>query len=419
MAIEITEKHKKKCSQKCSRKSLRTAFIRVSEANKTKEGLKKYTEKDINRVLTKWAKSTKLSYWLIKHDREKEDINPHCHMVLKFDNPIHFDSIVKKFPYSKIESARNIRSCIQYLVHAGHPDKKQYKWEDVITNDYKGLERYKITSRTADEQQIQEIEEDISTGKLKEWLIGNRVTVQFYNKYRRRIESSLTYFYDKEYMDKQRNIKCVFIAGDTGVGKTSWVKDYCKKKKISLCVSSSSNDPMQDYKGEDVLFLDDARDEDYKYSDLLKLTDPYTKSTSKSRYRNKHFTGSMIVISSIIPLDKWYYYDTVEDKQQIKRRLKTYYMMTEDEIRCFEYNDKAKCYKLYRTLENPYRNKHYKDIKHFSIEEGIGLKEKPNISLDTPDTQHQPTAVGCVSPQVKFDDVMKTPLPFDKDLDSV
>ena len=40
---------------------------------------------------------------------------------------------------------------------------------------------------------------------------------------------------------------------------------------------------------EDVLILDDLRDSDFKFTDLLKILDNHTKSTVKSRYHNKAF----------------------------------------------------------------------------------------------------------------------------------
>ena len=79
--------------------------------------------------------------------------------------------------------------------------------------------------------------------------------------------------------------------------------------QLDFCVSSSSNDPFQDYMGQKAIILDDLRDKAFingngtdNFEDLLKILDNNTNSSDKSRFNNKVFNGEVIVITSSVPL---------------------------------------------------------------------------------------------------------------------
>ena len=119
---------------------------------------------------------------------------------------------------------------------------------------------------------------------------------------------------------ESKNVKVIFVEGKAGSGKSTFAKSLAVNNKKTYCVSSSSNDIMQDYTCEDYLILDDLRDTSFSFEDLLKLLDNYVISTVKSRYNNKLFLGEYIVITSAKPLAEWYK-DTTEDRQQLFRRI--------------------------------------------------------------------------------------------------
>ena len=111
------------------------------------------------------------------------------------------------------------------------------------------------------------------------------------------------------------------------------------------CVSSSSNDFMQDYLGQKGLILDDCRDRSFKsFEDCLKLLDNHTSSTVQSRFHNKSFNGEIIVITSSVPLSYWFrgknndgnYFNVAnEDFVQLYRRISCYVEITHEEIHVF------------------------------------------------------------------------------------
>lgn len=324
-------------------KSYKTAFIRVTSENNTKDGVVVYTKSDIDNTLVEWAKSANITYWFIEHEADEEVSRTHWHIVLKFGSPTPFENIKAKFPYGDIESAKSIKTCVQYLVHLNDKSKVQYRWEEIETN-CKDMTPYKILSNSQQEITIQGIMERIDKGEIREYNQFILIPIELWAKHKTRIENGLTYYRERVCMDKDREINVVFMSGETGMGKTTFAKQYCESVKKSYCVSSSSNDPMQDYKGEDVLILDDLRDSDYKFTDLLKMLDNHTKSTMKSRYHNKAFIGDTIIITSYKPLTDWYFDVARENKEQLYRRIKTNYKFYEDKMEVFEYDEQKHRY---------------------------------------------------------------------------
>ena len=131
----------------------------------------------------------------------------------------------------------------------------------------------------------------------------------------------------------------MFISGKAGTGKTYYAKKLLESMKYDYCISSSSNDIFQDYKGQRAIILDDLRDENIEFVDLLKTIDNNTQSSVYSRFQNKVFVGKMIVITSSVPIKFWYrdmQYNQREDLKQLYRRINSYVMVTETEVRLYD-----------------------------------------------------------------------------------
>lgn len=319
-------------------KSYRTVFIRVTNINETKQdGLVLYTSSDIEKILGEWAENAGFTYWFIEHSADEEVSTPHHHIVIKFKSPMPFESIKKRFPYGKIESARNIKATIQYLIHLNDRSKKQYSWDDIKTNCL-DMTPYKILNSNQQQITLQSIYEAIESGEIREFNVYEKIPIELFAGNKTKIDNALTYYREKVCMDKDRDINVIFVSGAAGTGKTTFAKNYAETLNKSYCISSSSNDPLQDYKGQDVLILDDLREDSFKFHDFIKLLDNHTLSTSKSRYHNKAFIGDTIIITSVRPIQNWYYHVTSEDKHQLYRRIRLLYKFTFDQIFAFEYD---------------------------------------------------------------------------------
>ncbi len=148
----------------------------------------------------------------------------------------------------------------------------------------------------------------------------------------------------------ERKIDVIFICGKGGTGKMYYAKDLLRKRHYDFCISSSSNDFMQDYLGQKAMILDDCRDRSFRsFEDCLKMLDNHTSSTVSSRFHNKAFNGEVIVITSSIPLRYWFrgknadgnYFNVAnEDFVQLYRRISCYVEITHEEIAVYSEIDK-------------------------------------------------------------------------------
>lgn len=303
-------------------KKMKTAFIRVSAVNDTeKEGRVTYSFDDVVRTVQEWAKSCRFVYYMIEHNGEPGDENKHYHIVLTFgSSPAHFSTIKKKFPYGRIEPCKSIKACVQYLVHLNDLSKRTYEWSQVITND-PNIDRYKVLSAQALDLKLKQYIDLIMAGEIREYNFAERVEPEVYAKKRTQLQNALELYRMKIAQDKGRQIQVVICQGGTGTGKTTYVKQLCKALGKSLCVSSGSNDPWQDYKGEAVMLLDELRSEVFTLHDLLKILDNHTKSTSKSRYSNKLFLGDTIFITTNEEWQDWYKGEDEVSRNALKRRV--------------------------------------------------------------------------------------------------
>ena len=137
----------------------------------------------------------------------------------------------------------------------------------------------------------------------------------------------------------------MFVNGKAGTGKTYYAKKLLSGFGFDYCISSSSNDPFQDYLGQKGMILDDLRYMDFELSDLLKILDNNTSSSVKSRFANKVFNGQMIVITSSVPLRYWYpqyRFNKDDTLEQLYRRINFYVKVEEKEITVYnEINGKG------------------------------------------------------------------------------
>ncbi|MBR4296354.1 MAG: hypothetical protein IKT56_05935, partial [Clostridia bacterium] len=260
----------------------------------------------------------------------------HYHIYFKFKSPVHFPYLKEAFPYGDIEKARSGNACVQYLIHKNNPEKTQYSKDEVISNftqdelEYLFLNNKKL-EKLNEESELADILEGIANNEIRRFNMFDYISVELYSKHRAKIENAFKYRDIKLLTNPNRSIDVIFVTGAAGNGKTTFAKSFGNGYN-GICVSSSSNDPLQDYCDQDVLILDDLRDEDFKFQDLLKILDPHTASSMKSRYNNKVFVGKLIVITSYKTLRDWYGKVPHDAKKQLYRRMSLYVQVEKEEI---------------------------------------------------------------------------------------
>lgn len=139
-------------------------------------------------------------------------------------------------------------------------------------------------------------------------------------------------------LNSDRSLEVVFICGKGGTGKTYYAKKMLENMGLDFCISSASNDPFQDYMGQNAIILDDLRYTTFELENLLKILDNDTSSTVKARFKNIVFPGKVIVITTPVPL--WYWYpekrNDVDSLTQLYRRIGTYVEVTESDIKVYK-----------------------------------------------------------------------------------
>lgn len=340
------------------------------------EGMEKnHFVEELRKILDFKNKNNNLEYAYIIHDKdidEKGDlIEPHVHIALKFTSARKIDYVAKWFDLST-STVEKVKGkwvdVLQYLTHANSPQKHQYDLSEVKANfDFETIRNQLLEEKNKNKRKnnnyalVEEYIERIDKGEIREYNQFELIPNAVWSRNKTVILNALQFYKERIAMQKNRNINVMFIYGGTGSGKTSYAKSWCEdeKRKFSYCISSSSNDVMQDYKGEDVLILDDLRDDSFTFTDLLKVLDNHTKSSVKSRYANKHFLGHTIIITSSVELKDWYKYEAREDRLQLYRRIKLLMKIREDGLlNVFLFNQNK--YEFKHTLENEYRIKEQK-----------------------------------------------------------
>lgn len=321
--------------------NMRTAFIRVSAVNVAQKdnpelGIRagdviKYTKNDIIAIINKWQKTKDFDYFIIEHYADKENI--HFHLVLLFNSSMaKFSTIKRKFPFGYITPCGDTNKCIRYLCHANEEDKDkaQYSWGEVITNAPAKLENAKKSVKEKESEKIKRIINDILSGKIREYQ-RSEIGDYFLMKYKKKINDAFEIQRGRILNNPNRSIQVIVLQGCAGAGKSTFCKAWAKIHNKSICFSSSSNDPWQDYRGQDIFVIDDFNPLKISVQDMIKAIDPYVNTTISSRYHNKAFIGDTIFICTNSDVLFWYSTESKELQKAFYRRIK--YVMCFDQMK--------------------------------------------------------------------------------------
>ena len=292
-----------------------------------------YFKEPIGDILRRYKTIKKYAY--ILHDKDA-DTSPHYHIYVNFGNSGVDSKIVAQWfgvQESQIERIKGRSTdMLLYLTH-GQPSQKhkyQYSPFEVVANfDFEAeIEKSKILGdfkKYSYAEQLKYIdtlpiaEKKTAFGTLQKlWQLHCQILT----------------------LDPNREIEVMFICGEPGTGKTTYAKKFAKSRGYDCCISSSSNDLMQDYLGQKCFIFDDMRDTTFeRFEDFLKVIDNHTSSSVKARYGNKVFNGELIIITSSVPLWRWYrqlQFSSSESLQQLYRRITVYVEITKTDISVYE-----------------------------------------------------------------------------------
>ena len=298
---------------------------------------------DLQATFMKYTTIKKWAY--IIHD--KDDTRPHYHIALHFGGAsVDTKQVAEWFQLGYTDKDGNEHTGEQFVERV-----KCKRWAGIVTylihgqDSQKNKYQYPISEVHANFDIETEIANEKILGNFEQYSYAQQLQhvnslplsekAQAFSKLRKLWELQCQILT----LNTDRQIQVIFITGKGGTGKTYYAKKLLTSQGYDFCVSSSSNDPFQDYMGQKSIILDDMRDTAFEFEDLLKLLDNNTSSSVKSRFSNKVFNGEMIVITSPVPLIFWYkqlQYDKNDTLQQLYRRISCYVVVTETEITVYD-----------------------------------------------------------------------------------
>lgn len=310
---------------------------------------------DANSVVEKYA--------FILHDKDTNadgtEKEPHYHVMVKLESPRHLSTIVKMFnntiPEQYFESIKGRwNDALAYLTHANVPEKHQYDPSAVVANFE--WEKEAVSSKG---NMLDDILDDIVSGKIRKFNYTKFIPPTTYINHRKEIDTAFQYRADS-IREANRNMRCIYISGGSGTGKTTYAKELAVKQGYSLFISSGSNDPLDGYEGQDCIILDDLRPSCMGLSDLLKMLDNNTASTVKSRYKNKVLECKLIIITTTLDIENFFknvFSEEPETSVQLKRRCELMVKFPKDvgngKLEVYQYDLLANQYRLVGYQENP------------------------------------------------------------------
>lgn len=360
----------------------------------------------IKSVLDSNTAVEKYAYILHDQDTNKDGTakEPHYHVMVNLKSPRFLSTIVKMFnetiPAQYFGDIKGRWSdALAYLTHGNAPEKHQYAPSAVVANFE--WEREAVTNEGG---KLGAVLEDIVSGKIRKFNYTKFIPAAMYIKHRREIDTAFQYRADS-IREANRNMRCIYISGGSGTGKTTYAKELAVKQGYSIFVSSGSNDPLDGYEGQDCIILDDLRPSCMGLSDLLKMLDNNTASTVKSRYKNKVLECKLIIITTTLGIERFFknvFSEEPETSVQLKRRcelmVKFPKEVGDDKLKVYRYDLASNRYELVGYQENPLP----KIISEDKGRRDEAIKTVSALGDIVPPTPPTPTATEPPDPSLPF-----------------
>ena len=287
---------------------------------------------DIQETCMKYKTIKQWAY--ILHD--KDDTRPHYHIYLNFGTSSADTKMVAGWfgiPDNFIEKVKGRKTdMLMYLTHGNETQKNkhQYSTSEVVAN-------FDFETEIAESKIIGDFKNYTYAQMLK---YANSLPIVEKTKTLNQLKKLWELECLCSSMNMDRELKVMFITGSAGTGKTYYAKKLLNSLGYDYCISSSSNDPLQDYLGQKALILDDLRDTTFRFEDFLKITDNNTQSSISSRFHNKIFIGEMIVVTSSVPIRYWYRElrcnSNDDSLEQLYRRISCYVVVSKEEVTVYD-----------------------------------------------------------------------------------
>lgn len=326
-----------------------------------------YTKEYVQKQLAEWGVVKDYAY--ILHDKDLHTngtpVEPHVHCMIRFNSAVPTTAILKRLQgvceIGQLEKCKAWNSCLAYLTHKNAPEKYQYPDSDVVSNfDWQTL------AAKAIKFDLSPVLLGIESGAIKRYNIVDYIGIEDYTKCKRQLDTAFEYR-NRKIRSLDREMKCIFISGKAGCGKTSNAKKIARSFGYECYVSSGGKNPLDNYEGQECIILDDCRPSTFALADFLKLTDPHTDSLVGCRYYNKSISEcKLMIVTSVLDIDDFYekiQENEKEPKIQLYRRFEQRFIMDYKTVKAYTFDDNKLNYVYCGSVPNIIGMQKQKDIE--------------------------------------------------------
>ena len=226
---------------------------------------------------------------------------------------------------------------LAYLTHVKYTDKFQYPPEQVASArglDYKQVSRERHAAWLKGRAHIKTKRAKLEFEVFREMVLQGEVTrdqimltdelFDVYSRHQREIDDALSAYGQRRAYRAAAKLRAgefsthvVYVHGDAGIGKTRFATDLITAAIKAAngqgvrwqAYRAATGNPLDDWRGEEVILLDDLRASAMDANDWLLLLDPYNASPAKARYKNKgEVAPRLIVITATIEPVEFFFY---------------------------------------------------------------------------------------------------------------
>ena len=315
--------------------------------------------------------------YAIYHDKDKTVVydkfdkelveklkEPHIHVLFKAKESQDVETVANAvgvapeyIEYAK-KGSQSYNNMLAYLIHAKDKQKHQYSPNEVLTLvgvDYKThfanlSNQWKIGAikKTANQKihnlsgnQLESVIDKILTQEISRDEI---LTVPEYKKAyvynQQKIDRAFERVAEDKYKNFEKNITArnieklsIYIYGETGTGKTKFAKELAERIRNFIyvytgetwnSVSLASKNPFDDYNGEEIIILDDFRENTLEFKECLKVFGPNEVAPAAARYKNKKIYFHVAIITTTKRPERLFKKakeDELENIRQFERRM--------------------------------------------------------------------------------------------------
>lgn len=320
----------------------------------------RYTQDEINQLIDDVQNDKKK---LAEYQKLKEgDLKKaHYHIGFQLKNPADYGSVGNHYrcQANMVTSIKShfFKDYLTYLAHRNRPEKYQYSLDIIKTSESNYRKLIEDTEISYFAKNIKDkadsLYEKIRNGKyslkyIAQLTLSNAKSEEdkwlcvLYQKHKLQVEQSYQIYLNQKIRDLQKVERQVFfVQGAGGMGKTTFVLNWCEKNGINIndIYESGENDPMGHYENEPVVVLDDVRPDTFKFTQLLNMTDPFYVHEIDARFHDRKIIADKIFITSSETIEEWIEhfrrYNRKEKMNQLIRRISYLVDMNSEEINIY------------------------------------------------------------------------------------